>query len=229
MTDLSLFDGDTHCGPAYSVILEPNKEKGLGGLLHANISGATDPVVLAEHRVRLIVQCASEHAGRVAEAASFAESIAGCDYRIDVLEIPMDDFDIFDIGPALAVALPRISSARSSGWTTLVNCAAGRSRSAAVILAHLMHMGADGGSAPQHLASAMVQLRTARPFAYPNLGFTVQLMARDETGSITPAMLRGHYGYRLYFGSDDDEGQAWVAAKLDATRLRALGTLPEAL
>jgi len=53
MTDLSLFDGDTHCGPAYSVILEPNKEKGLGGLLHANISGATDPVVLAEHRVRL--------------------------------------------------------------------------------------------------------------------------------------------------------------------------------
>jgi len=70
-----------------------------------------------------------------------------------------------------------------------------------------MHMGADGGSAPQHLASAMVQLGHSRGhLRYPNLGFTVQLMREDETGSMTPAMLRGHYGYRLYFGSDDDEG-----------------------
>jgi len=214
----SLFSLDPPSGPPVSTIIDATDFR--GGLLHANIAGATDPLVLNEYCVRLVVQCAAELSGRVQEVATFAESIAGhAAGSIIVLDVPMDDDDAFDIGPALSITLPQIARTRACGGTVLVNCAAGRSRSAAVILAHLMESEAGPGGTPFTLAKAWRLLRSKRPFAYPNLGFTVQLMAREPEVSIAPDLLRSHYGYRLLF-YDDAEGQAWVSGKIAAVRQR---------
>lgn len=218
----SLFSLDPPSGPPVSSIVDATDRR--GGLLHANIAGATDPLVLNEYCVRLVVQCAAELSGRVQDVATFAESIAGhVAGFITVLDVPMDDDDVFDIGPALSVALPEIARTRASGGTVLVNCAAGRSRSAAVIIAHLMDSDSKAGpdGAPFTLAKAWGLLRSKRLFAYPNLGFTVQLMAREQEVSITPDLLRLHYGYRLLF-DDDAEGQAWVSGKMAIVRQRLL-------
>lgn len=220
MDSESLFQGDPPSGPPVSVIEEAIP--GRGGLLLANITGASDPVILVDHRVRLLVQCAAEYSGDVAGAAAHAERIAGLDTgAVKVLELNMDDDDLFDLGPALAVALPRMATVRASGETVLVNCAAGRSRSASVVLAHLMtHASVDGG-APRSFRGAWAALRSARPFAYPNLGFTVQLLAREPAAapSLPPDALRLHYGFRLLFDSDA-EGLGWVEGKLAAVRSR---------
>ena len=209
---------DPPSGPPVSTIVDATDLR--GGLLHANIAGATDPLVLKEYSVRLVVQCAAELSGRVQDVATFAERIAGhAAGSITVLDVPMDDDDVFDIEPALSVALPQIARMRASGGTVLVNCAAGRSRSAAVILAHLMDSEAGPDGAPFTLAKAWVYLRSKRPLAYPNLGFTVQLMAREPEASIAPDMLRRHYGYMLLF-DDDVEGQDWVSGKMAAVRQR---------
>ena len=205
------------CGAPVSVVVPAS---GKGALLIANISGATDPLLLHTYSVRLVVQCAVEHAGRVTEAVALAGGIrcAGVTaHNIAVLELPMDDCDTFDISSSLATCLPLIAAARDRGEAALVNCAAGRSRSATVVIAHLMQYGAHT------LVDAWTLLRSVRPFAYPNLGFTVQLMALEEeircgVCSLTPGLLRSHTSYICNF--DEDEGQEWILEKLAARRAK---------
>ena len=78
---------------------------------------------------------------------------------------------------------------------------------------------------PLSLEMAWIRMRSARPFAYPNLGFTLQLMAfEEELGrgqSVSTAMLRAHSGYRFFFyPGDDADGQEYVSSKLAALRAK---------
>lgn len=192
-----------------------------GPLVHADFSAASDPLILAQYRVRLLVQCALERAGECAGITGFAAEIEkgrgpedgdeGEPVPPEVLELHMDDMDTFRIHDAVERALPRMAAVRAAGGTVMVNCAAGRSRSAAVVLAHLMDF--EGLS----LADAFRTMRTARPYAYPNVGFVVQLMRRELLSrgecSIPPTALRGHEMYAYVFDSDAD-GQDYITTAL---------------
>jgi hypothetical protein len=203
------FDHDPPCGTPSSIIVAASISK--GALIHANIAGACDPLVLLEHDVGLIVQCAAECVGRPCEAASAVAALRENGGITEVLELNMEDFGSFRIGDALQIALPRIAAVRSAGRGVLVNCAAGRSRSAVVVLAHLI----DDASVP--LSEAWIAMRTARPFAYPNLGFVFQLLAFEAvkrgTCSISTDALRRHYEYRRCCERDED-GQEWFNDKV---------------
>ena len=64
-----------------------------------------------------------------------------------------------------------IDDARRDGGTVLVHCVAGRSRSAAVCCAYLMHQAA----APLSVAQALHHVCECRPWAEPNSAFLAQL------------------------------------------------------
>jgi hypothetical protein len=80
-----------------------------------------------------------------------------------------------DVDAVLDRALPEIEAARRAGVDVLVNCRAGMSRSAAVVVAHLVE-GAEG----LPLRDALLLVRAARPIAFiPNLVFLCRLRARE--------------------------------------------------
>jgi predicted protein tyrosine phosphatase len=222
MADVVRLFANDHAPPATSesVILE-----GEGSLIHAAISEATDHSVLLKHNVRLIVQCAEEHShrfdakflaeaqmlrragkGAAAEATTEAEAPTPTDEtaHLRVLQVNMSDLPTFKIQQALDAALPAMAAARSRGEAVLVNCAAGRSRSAAVILAHLM------AHEKMSLAEALNLLRTQRPFAYPNIGFMLQLMVLErrlrgvEGASVQGEHLKSHSEFRYSFDGEED-------------------------
>ena len=64
-----------------------------------------------------------------------------------------------------------IDEARRGGGAVLVHCVAGRSRSATVCCAYLMHQ----ASAPLSVAHALHHLRECRPWVEPNSAFQAQL------------------------------------------------------
>lgn len=169
-----------------------------GALLLGSFDGALNAelhAVLLEDgaRVSLVVQCAYEKAAESAQLRARG---------VHVLQLWMDDAAHFPGAPAalfpppphvtdggsdatdllcrLPVVLPRIAAERAAGRHVFVNCAMGRSRSAAVVLAHLMH--AEGHS----LASAFHLVRRARPCVAPNAGFLFQLL-RMERGAAREA------------------------------------------
>merc|ERR1712032_1156752 len=78
-----------------------------------------------------------------------------------------------DLAPVLRKALPFIKEAlRSSGARVLVHCEQGRSRSASVVVAHLMDEG------DLDLDAALALVREQRPSVKPNEGFLLQLRQR---------------------------------------------------
>ena len=189
-----------------------------------------DPLGLAEARARLVVQCADECAGQLPaellalaaeiEAATAAEAAAAAvagahagagagagaapppPAPADVLELHMHDDPRFSLGPALALALPRIEAARTAGQNVVVNCRAGRSRSAAIVVAHLV-----AGGERLTLLEAMQTMQRARPFALPNLGFALQLMRLERernggTGSVSIEAAAAHEDASMLFDGD---------------------------
>ena len=159
-----------------------------------------------------MVQCAEELAdGQVAAAAAHVAALGGS--APAVLELRLEDTPVQPLGAALAEAVPRIQAARAAGGTVLVSCAAGRSRSAAVVMALLV---ADGAA----LADAWARVRSDRPWAYPNVGFLAQLRAfeqraRGSEPSITEDDAVHHGCWRLQFSSESD-GRAFLRRKLAA-------------
>ena len=183
---------------------------GRGALLVGSITGAADPQCLASARVRLVVQCAAEHAGRVSPAGC-ASAAALSGGPVEVLELDLCDEDHYALAPSFDRALPLIASARARGDGVLISCAAGRSRSVSVAAAHLVSWEA------MSLARALAVIQTARPAACPNVGFIVQLMAFEtrQRGvcSVPPSAVRAHPLYKVVF-DDDEAGQAYITHKL---------------
>ena len=177
---------------AASLIVPPSADR--GALLLGSIDAATAPSACFEAlqgagQVSLIVQCAREHAGRARPA------FARRSVPVEVLELRLEDAEGFtgappsfaagsgarqDLAAALAAALPRIEAERAAGRHVLVSCAMGRSRSATVVLAHLVT------AERRRLDEALALVRRARPCVDPNRGFLMQLM-RLEAESGGPA------------------------------------------
>lgn len=93
------------------------------------------------------------------------------------------------LGPALSI----IRDARVAGKQILVHCYAGVSRSAAVVIAHLMTEARGRGDAPSWLAAAYRIVRSARPAVEPNPGFMRQLMAFEALGCPEVLPLKTEY------------------------------------
>lgn len=82
------------------------------------------------------------------------------------------DEESADLTPVMRVALPFLAAALRSGGRVLVHCDRGASRSASVVIAHLMqHGGLD-------LPAALSHVKQHRPCVRPNSGFMRQLETR---------------------------------------------------
>jgi atypical dual specificity phosphatase len=94
--------------------------------------------------------------------------------HIDYLVLEFDDHRSVDIAPWLDMSSPWIADALASrpDARVLVHCAAGISRSASIVIDHLMR--ANGWDFDEALA----QLRAVRPVVNPNAGFVGVLRAR---------------------------------------------------
>lgn len=174
------------------VVTPPNPDSKIGGLLIASYLGASDPQILAQYKVRLVVQCAIEHKGRIdnnilskALQIEVAENLKNTDFhtfslgtepvtQCEVLELAFQDYDTIDLLGAIAAGLPVMNRTRNKNKTILVNCAAGISRSASTVIAHLMVY------EKLSLIESIRKLRKARPIVLPNIGFLVQLMRLER-------------------------------------------------
>ncbi|PSC76494.1 dual specificity phosphatase 1-like isoform B [Micractinium conductrix] len=85
------------------------------------------------------------------------------------LQLPLFDDPDADLAPHIVASNAFIAAAHASGSGVLVHCYAGQSRSAALVIAHLM------ASCGLSLADAWAATRAARPCARPNAGFLRQL------------------------------------------------------
>merc|ERR1712083_723615 len=82
------------------------------------------------------------------------------------------DTETADLAPVMKSALPFIAGALSAGGRVLVHCQHGRSRSASVVVAHVMlacNLGLD---------EAVVFVKAQRSCVRPNEGFMQQLRER---------------------------------------------------
>ena len=89
----------------------------------------------------------------------------------EMCRIPIADDNSQDLGIALSVALPKLLEAQDQKRSAIVYCDAGRSRSAAVVLAFLL------ASTEMSLEGSLTLLRKRRPQVCPNAGFMRQLVA----------------------------------------------------
>ena len=87
-------------------------------------------------------------------------------------------------------ALPWLAAALGGGGRVLVHCQQGKSRSAAVVAAHLLRSAppaaaeATAADAVAAVDSVLLRMRRARPMVAPNAGFMTQLRERpwDKSG-----------------------------------------------
>jgi len=91
------------------------------------------------------------------------------------------DSESENLTPVMLEALPFVRDALAAGRRVLVHCDRGASRSASVVLAHLMHTLGCG------LDDALAFVRQQRPCVGPNEGFMRQLARRDWDATLTAA------------------------------------------
>ncbi|KAJ5149488.1 dual specificity phosphatase [Penicillium atrosanguineum] len=94
-------------------------------------------------------------------------------HRIDI-----DDVDDENLLEHLPAAVNFIQSGLDAGGSVLVHCAMGKSRSATVCIAYMLHQ-QRSGLTPQ---SALEVIRQSRPLCEPNDGFMEQLNLYHEMG-----------------------------------------------
>ena len=131
------------------------------GNLHAR-----DPVLLQEHKIQLVIALGSSPnvlpayqplPDGVREHKVFIEDSAGC-----------------DILPHVRTCHALITEAHARGEAVLVHCAAGISRSAAIVIGHLIL------KKKWHAESALAFVQQKRPCVSPNPGFWRQLQGLSQ-------------------------------------------------
>jgi dual specificity phosphatase 12 len=130
-----------------------------GGLYIGGYSAACNPDFMREYGIGAIINCAYELDYL---KARFVNSLEYRHYAIDDTEdAPIEDY----FGPAVTY----IDKCLSGGINVLVHCAAGKSRSAAIVLAYLMW------KQKVDLARAYTFLKARRSIINPNPGFIGKL------------------------------------------------------
>ncbi|KAL4927188.1 dual specificity phosphatase YVH1 [Aspergillus undulatus] len=110
-------------------------------------------------------------------------------HRIEVDDI--EDENLLEHFPA---AIKFIQSGLDTGGSVLVHCAMGKSRSATICIAYLLHH-QRSALTPQ---SALALLRESRPLCEPNSGFMEQLIAYHQMGCPDDVILHPIYSRWLY-------------------------------
>ncbi|KAJ5501461.1 Dual specificity phosphatase [Penicillium expansum] len=116
------------------------------------------------------------------------------------LSIGVDDVDDENLLEHFPAAIKFIQSGLNSGGGVLVHCAMGKSRSAAICIAYLLHR-QPGALTPQ---SALELVRQSRPLCEPNEGFMEQLNLYHEMGC--PDDVTDHPSYKRWLYRRDVEG-----------------------
>ncbi|KAM8822231.1 dual specificity protein phosphatase 14-like [Synchiropus picturatus] len=131
------------------------------GLYLSDLDAALNRSVLRSRRVTLIVNCSGREDLRYPPLDG-----------LRVLQVPVQDRPHAPLDRYFRLVSDSIL--QNGSGSTLVHCSAGRSRSAAVVMAHLMRC--EGLS----LSQAHRRLLERRPFVRPNVGFWRQLMALEQ-------------------------------------------------
>ncbi|KGO68490.1 Dual specificity phosphatase [Penicillium italicum] len=116
------------------------------------------------------------------------------------LSIGVDDVDDENLLEHFPAAIKFIQSGLNGGGGVLVHCAMGKSRSAAICIAYLLHR-QPGALTPQ---SALALVRQSRPLCEPNEGFMKQLELYHEMGC--PDDVTDHPSYKRWLYRRDVEG-----------------------
>jgi hypothetical protein len=102
----------------------------------------------------------------------------------------LEDTTNFVIRPHFATTHAFLDEAKAAGGRILVHCAAGVSRSATILMSWVMK------EEKRTLADVMTQVRSRRPFAYPNRSFFAALIDYDRElygrTSLPPEVLELH-------------------------------------
>ncbi|PGH16453.1 hypothetical protein AJ79_01784 [Helicocarpus griseus UAMH5409] len=108
------------------------------------------------------------------------------------LQIPVDDVDDEDILEHFPSTNAFIKSGLEGGGGVLVHCAMGKSRSATVCIAFLLHREPGALTPPE----ALEMIRKSRPLCEPNDGFMKQLELYHKMGC--PKNVSGHPLYKRW-------------------------------
>uniref|UniRef100_A0A0M3KH80 Protein-tyrosine-phosphatase n=1 Tax=Anisakis simplex TaxID=6269 RepID=A0A0M3KH80_ANISI len=106
---------------------------------------------------------------------------------IEYLRTPLDDDVISNITQYFVKVADFVESTRSKGGKTLIFCAAGISRSAALCMMSLVI------NEKMTLRDSFYEIHQKRPFISPNIGFWRQMIDFEETqnGKSSVRLLRG--------------------------------------
>jgi len=96
------------------------------------------------------------------------------DRIIDYIRVPINDIATEDICKYFDVTSKRIQQALDSGRTVFVHCKAGVSRSASIVIAHLIK------NEKMSFAAANAKVMASRPCINPNMAFSTSLVAYDK-------------------------------------------------
>lgn len=156
-------------------------------LFLGNMEAATDVILLGSNAITHIVSV---------DSVPLPRKISSMLPRIMFLHLQISDLPDEDLLSRLVEAIDFIDSATNNGGSVLVHCFRGRSRSATVVIAYLMH------KHHYKLEKAFFKVKSKREIINPHLGFLAQLKlfeAMDYT--LDPGNIQ-YKMFRLYCASE---------------------------
>lgn len=144
----------------------------VGALYLGAYSAACDRDFLCVYQIRAIQNCGYELKN------GFPTTIA---YK----SIPLDDVDDAPLLDYIPEAIKFIDERRNMGENVLVHCMMGKSRSAAIVIAYLIHVHANEGE-KLSVQEAYDFLKSKRSLVEPNPGFLKQLETYGDFIHQTP-------------------------------------------